>query len=47
MKNFFICALGVLLLVVVLGLPVFVAVAPCDALGWMPLKNTPNRCIKP
>lgn len=47
MKDRLIALLGVLMLLLVLGLPVFVAVAPCDALGWMPLKNTPNRCIKP
>jgi hypothetical protein len=46
MKDLLVAALGVILLVAVLALPVFVAFAPCDKLGWMPMQNTPNRCLK-
>lgn len=47
MKDNLIALLGVLfLLLVVVVWPVFYFTAPCDKLDWLPVQNTPGRCLK-
>jgi len=37
--------LGVLALLLVIGNTVAYYAAPCDSLGWMPVKSAPLRCV--
>lgn len=47
MKDNLIAIFWLLVLVLVFVVwPIFYFVGPCDKLDWLPVQNTPGRCLK-